>query len=69
MEDYMIAQYTFPDFFYQKSEDGRLVKSWKKNDSLSGRDREVSRAKQSCWRSAENDLSIVEWYRKEYGMK
>lgn len=67
MEDYLIAQNAFPDFFYQKNEDGRFVKGWKKNDSLTGRD--SFRVKQSYLRSAEKDQSILEWYRKEYGMK
>lgn len=61
MEDYAIAQNTFPDFFYQKNEDGRLMKGWKKSE------RELLRGNQS--RNGERDISIVEWYRKEYGMK
>lgn len=61
MEDYVIAQNTFPDFFYQKNEDGR-IKIYKKNE------RELLKGKQTHWRNS-GDVSIVEWYRKEYGMK
>ena len=63
MEDYVIAQNTFPDFFYLKYEDGRPTKGWKKNEG------ESLKAKQINCRNAERDISIVEWYRKEYGMK
>lgn len=63
MEDYLIAQNTFPDFFYQKNEDGRPMKGWKKSE------REQQRLNQSRWKNGERDISIVEWYRKEYGMK